>query len=146
MSCLSCANSRSPQGLWGAIILQALLHTHCEIPQYLERHGLQCNSNAPKVHASKSIKRLTHSPTHALPYTALWIAWSHLRKCKYGTQQVKLKVKFSFSPFLQNPVNRLQDKKRADSSCLIFIIRACSGREQGLVVTGVYSLCCLNFE
>lgn len=71
---------------------------------------------------------------------------NHQRKCKYGTQQVQLKVKFSFNSFLQNPANRQQDKKQADSSRLIFIIRACSGREQGLVVTGVYSVCRLNLK
>jgi hypothetical protein len=106
-----------------------------------------CASQMRRKFTSASIKRLPppfpnlHSSLDRVESPA-----NHQRKCKYGTQQVQLKVKFSFNSFLQNPANRQQDKKQADSSRLIFIIRACSGREQGLVVTGVYSVCRLNLK
>lgn len=67
--------------------------------------SLLCKSNAATVHISLSL-------THPLP--TLHSSVDRLQspaKCKRGAQQVKLKVKFSFSSFLQNPVNRTEQNR-----------------------------------
>lgn len=46
---------------------------------------------------------------------------NHRRICKYETQQVKLKVKFPFRSFLQNPVNRPTARQEASRQFLLDI-------------------------